>query len=438
MTVVTGLDSAGRERVIEAVAGPAAGGRARAAPAWSRPTACCSTSRSRRSQLLGLDSDLDPVIRRTDLPGVTRRRRAGAPGCPTEQFLGDHARGRATPTSTRPAPRQRSARRDPRHPPRSRRAGPHASTPTPRPRLRQAATALADAGRREEAARAGAALDEAMGPAADRDELGRAPRPSWSASSSGSTQGLEELSGSTPARSRCCSTPSATRPPVEMVPSERATELADEFVRLQPQVDDARGRGSRPRAAAPPAPSPGSKPPGPSWPRPRRACRSPNLSPADVVELEAAHDAVLEAQEKAGGRVGRRGNQKRLEEAHGGRAGHPRPRRLPDVERLRDGRRACWPSTRCAEQRLERAQAEMDAAEAHWADVAEMIEADPEHRRAARPARGRLPRGVRPARRRRRAGRPRDRAALPPGAQARGLDRRAGRRARPTSSSWSA
>ncbi|MGZ4760366.1 MAG: hypothetical protein ACXV95_14990, partial [Acidimicrobiales bacterium] len=89
--------------------------------------------------------------------------------------------------------------------------------------------------------------------------------------------------------------------------------------------------------------------------------------------------AVLEMQDKVGGRVGRRANQQRLEEAMAAeqavldRVGFP----TWSAYVMGAGLLAIDPM---AEQRLERAQAEMAASEAHWATVAEMIEADPEHR----------------------------------------------------------
>ena len=156
--------------------------------------------------------------------------------------------------------------------------------------------------------------------------------------------------------------------------------------------------------------------------------QKPNLSPADVEELEAAHQAVLEMQDKAGGRVGRRGNQQRLEEAMAAeqavldRVGFP----TWSSYVMGAGLLAIDPM---AEQRLERAQAEMAAAEAPLGHGGRDDRGRPRAPGAARPPRGRVPRGVRPPRRRRRAGRPRDRAPLGPGAQAGGLDRRAGRRA---------
>ena len=106
--------------------------------------------------------------------------------------------------------------------------------------------------------------------------------------------------------------------------------------------------------------------------------QKPNLSPDDVKELELAHEAVLEAESKSSGRL-RRGGSKRLDEAAAAqqvildRVGFPTwsayvmGASLLGIDPM-------------AEERLERARLDLDAAEAHWADVAAAIEADPNHR----------------------------------------------------------
>lgn len=372
MTVVTGLDSAGRERVIDAV---------RALPRASEPGLAGLVEAHgvlfdlsvETLQLFGLASDLDPIIRRTDLPGITED--SPVARLSTEQFLADTPDGRYPDLDAARA-RQRSARetlgilREAADRARSEHADAAA-------RLRQAATALADAGRREEAARAGAALDEAMGPAADRDEL-VATEADLVGQLERLDQGLEELSGLDTRPIQVLLDAIRNPAPVELVPSERASQLADEFVMLQKQVDDleahleTEGRGTAGALARLEAARV-------ELSAAEKGMQKPNLSPTDVEELEAAHQAVLEMQDKAGGRVGRRGNQQRLEEAMAAeqavldRVGFP----TWSSYVMGAGLLAIDPM---AEQRLERAQAEMSASEAHWATVAEMIEADPEHR----------------------------------------------------------
>ncbi|MGZ4693874.1 MAG: hypothetical protein ACXWA3_09625 [Acidimicrobiales bacterium] len=369
---MTGLDRADRERVIDAV---------RALPRAADPGLAGLVEAHgvlfdlsvETLQLFGLDSDLDPIIRRSDLPGLADD--APVARLSTEQFLANTPDG-LFPELDAARARQRSARetlsilREAA----DRARNDHADAAA---RLRQAATALADAGRREEAARAGAALDEAMGPAADRDEL-IATEADLVAQLERLEQGLDELSGLDTRPIQVLLDAIRNPAQVELVPSERASQLADEFVTLQRQVDDlearleTEGRGTAGALARLEAART-------ELSAAEKGMQKPNLSPADVEELEAAHQAVLEMQDKVGGRVGRRANQQRLEEAMAAeqavldRVGFP----TWSAYVMGAGLLAIDPM---AEQRLERAQAEMAAAEAHWATVAEMIEADPEHR----------------------------------------------------------
>jgi hypothetical protein len=161
--------------------------------------------------------------------------------------------------------------------------------------------------------------------------------------------------------------------PVEYVPSERGQELAEEFVRLQNEVSvleaslEARGLGSNQAmarldqarvdlAAA------------------EKAMRPPEFTDLDRSALEAAHDETIEAEKKARGR-----GKKRLEEAMAreqeilDRMGFP----TWSAYVMGAGLMGIDPA---AEQRVEKARFELEAAEAHWSDVAAMIEADPVHR----------------------------------------------------------
>ena len=153
-----------------------------------------------------------------------------------------------------------------------------------------------------------------------------------------STRASTSCRASTPDRSRCCSTPSATRPrssscrpsgPPSWPTSSSASSARSTTSR----------RGSRPRAAAPPAPSPGSKRPAPSWPRPSRACRSPTCRPTTWPSSRPPTQAVLEARGQGRRAASGAAGSKRARRGPGRRAGDPRPGRLPDLERLRDGRR---------------------------------------------------------------------------------------------------
>jgi hypothetical protein len=162
-------------------------------------------------------------------------------------------------------------------------------------------------------------------------------------------------------------------PPAEMVPSERGQELADEVVELERNVAelekelDRRGLASGPalkqletaRAELVAA---------------ENTMKRPELTDADVAELEAAHEEVFEAQKK------KRGSQKRVEEAMArqqailDRVGFP----TWTAYVMGAGLLAI---DHAAEQQLEKARLDMEAAESHWAAVCAEIEANPEHRR---------------------------------------------------------
>ena len=166
--------------------------------------------------------------------------------------------------------------------------------------------------------------------------------------------------------------------PSEMVPSERANQLADEFVALQQQVDafeaglEAQGRGTASALQAVEAARV-------ELAAAERAMQKPNLSPDDVKELEA----------------GARGACSRPSPSPRGGSAEAAPsastRRPPPSRSILD--RVGFPTWSAyvmgasllgidpmAEERLERARLDLDAAEAHWADVAAAIEADPAHR----------------------------------------------------------
>jgi hypothetical protein len=163
---------------------------------------------------------------------------------------------------------------------------------------------------------------------------------------------------------------------VELVPSERAAQLADEFVRLQSAVSELEvkleqeGRG--PAGAMQQLEEARAE-----LKQAERRMSKPNLSPDEVGELEKAHEAVLEAERKASGRFGR--GRKGLD------AAMAREQEILDRVGF-----PTWSSyimgadllsiDPAAEERLEAAQHQVERAEANWAQITEMIEADPEHR----------------------------------------------------------
>jgi len=166
--------------------------------------------------------------------------------------------------------------------------------------------------------------------------------------------------------------------PVELVPSERAQELADDVKILEARVADLErelddsGMGTagvmqrleQCRAEVAQA---------------ERSMKKPELGPADVEELEAAHEQVFEAEQKASSGLFKGGARKALEEA------------LEAQQRVLD--RVGFPTWTAyvmgasllsidpiAEQRLEKARLDLEGAEAHWARITETIESNPEHR----------------------------------------------------------
>jgi hypothetical protein len=162
-----------------------------------------------------------------------------------------------------------------------------------------------------------------------------------------------------------------------MVPSREAIALADEFADLQEKLADlearreADGRGTEStmrrlddaRAALAAA---------------QRSVAKPEMGPDDIAALEAAHEAVLEAEKKASGRLGRKSGQKLLEAAQEeeqailDRIGFPTwssyvmGSSLLNIDPI-------------AEQALERANDEMAEAEMAWEQMTQEIENDPEY-----------------------------------------------------------
>lgn len=188
-------------------------------------------------------------------------------------------------------------------------------------------------------------------------------------------KGLEELTGLDTRPIQVLLDAIHNPAPVEYVPSERGAALADEFERLQAAVGvieaalEERGMdtaGALARLDTAQAELAAAE----------KAMRPPSFTDADQAELEAAHDEVLEAERKARGRGGKRRLEEALatEQAILDRIGFPTwtayvmGAGLMGVDPL-------------AERRLEAARAEMASAEAHWAEVTALIEANPEHRR---------------------------------------------------------
>lgn len=162
---------------------------------------------------------------------------------------------------------------------------------------------------------------------------------------------------------------------VEQVPSERAQELADEFVRLQAAAAELEVRledeGRDPASAMQKLEAARTE-----LQKAEKGIAKPDLSPDDVAELESAHQEVLEAERRASGRFNR--GQRNLDElvakeqAVLDRVGFP----TWSAYVMGAGLLAIDPA---AEQRLEAARFEFEAAESHWAQISTAIEEDPEH-----------------------------------------------------------
>ncbi|MBI2703722.1 MAG: hypothetical protein HYX32_00310 [Actinobacteria bacterium] len=165
--------------------------------------------------------------------------------------------------------------------------------------------------------------------------------------------------------------------PIEYVPSDRAHELADEVIDLERKVAelekdlDKRGLASglalkqleiaRNELA-----------------NAEKAMRKPELTADDISALEAAHEEVLEAETKASGAF-KRGGQKRLEQALARQQEILDHIGFPTWSAYVMGA-GLLAIDHAAEQRLDKARLDMDAAENHWASVCAEIESNPEHR----------------------------------------------------------
>jgi len=371
MTVVSGLDAVGRDQLTALVRDLPAG-REPGYGGLVEAHGVLFDLSAETLELFGLHTDVDPVVGRSDLPGASSAAAGGSVArITTEQFLADTPEGQH-PDLDAARHRQRSARetlsilRDA-----ADRARSEHTEAASAARLAAAAVAAATAPGPTEADGAADVVPEP----ADRDEL-EARREALIGQLARVDLGLAELSGLDIRPIEVLLAAIRDPAPVELVPSERAAQLADEFVSLQGQVDalesrlEAEGRGTASalgqlegaRAELHDA---------------ERAMRKPSLSADDVVELEAAHKHVLEAEAGMSG-LRRRGGQKRFEDAQAAeqaildRVGFP----TWSAYVMGAGLLGIDP---IAEQRVERGRQALEEAEAHWAEVARAVEADPEH-----------------------------------------------------------
>jgi hypothetical protein len=382
MTIVRGLDPAMRSRLVAAVCAlPAATDPG--VPGLIESHGVLFDLTVENLQLMGLGLDLDPLIRRNDLPGAHPGEADATPvaAVTTEQFLATAPEGRY-PELDAARRQQRSSRetlsilREAAERARHEHADAAAA-------LRRATVALDEAsGTSAQAEEASALLDDVLFDDPEPEPVASLSREELEARVEDLTgrlthieQDLAELSALDTRPIEVLVDAIRNPPPAEMVPSQRAGELADEFVTLQAQVDqfeqelEAQGRGTASALAALEAARA-------ELASAERAMAKPNLSPDDVTELEAAHQAVLDAE--GGGRL-RRGGAKRLDEAAAqqqvilDRVGFP----TWSAYVMGAGLLGIDP---IAEERLERARIDLESADNHWAKVAADIENDPAHR----------------------------------------------------------
>lgn len=374
ITVVTGLGPEGRARIARIVQALAAGEEPGCRGLVEAHGVLFDLTRE-TLELFGLAGGLDVVVRAGEVPAAAPHAPAVATTRPTvEQFLADTPEG-VFPELDEARARHRDARealqilREA-----AERARAELATATERRRATQAALEAT----RRAAAQAGSPARASASELAERrreldEELGR-----LDADLARIERGLAELWAIDTRPIQVLLEAIRDPAPVELVPSERAAELADHLVVLQGELaaleDAMEAKGYGPATAIARLDAARAE-----VAAAEKAMAKPELSPEDVAELEAAHEAVLEAEAKVSGRLGRR-HVKRLEEARAheqailDRVGFPTwsayvmGANLMSIDPM-------------AEVRLEKARLALTEAEEHWARVSAAIEADPEHRR---------------------------------------------------------
>ncbi|MCU0269765.1 MAG: hypothetical protein MUF83_14130 [Acidimicrobiales bacterium] len=386
VTVVTGLNADGRSRLVRAVAAlprgesPGCHGLVEAHGVLLDLTADSLA-------LLDLHGDLDAVVRATDIPGAASVAGAGV-GLPRsverltpEQLLertpeGVHPELDQARRAHRDAQAARTVLREAAESARvsydaalERRAEIQArmGAAEPRPRLHlvgsEASPPPAPSIDPEQVRRRRGEIEERI--AEQQAELDRVER------------GLTELSAIDPRPVQVLLDAIRNPGAVEYVPSDRAQHLAEEFVRLRRHVavleEDLEREGRGTASALARLESARTE-----LADAERAMRKPEMSDEDRAELEAAHEAVSAAELRVSGTFGKR-YRRQLDQAIA------REREILD--------RIGFPTWSAyvmganllaidpaAEQRLQRARLDLEAAEEHWAYVAAAIEADPVHR----------------------------------------------------------
>jgi len=369
LTVVHGLTERDRQRLIRATVAAAKGADPECAGLLEAHGVVLDLD-SEALRLLDMGGDVDPLVRRTDLPGAVRSGIEVADGEGRDieaisSLLATMPRGLSADID-RVRKRQRDAAQ---------------SLAVLRTSAEQAARDLDAAGRlrRRAAEELDAALSRAAAPLGPEHRTGPAGQEvaSLEADLERISEGIGELQG-LDTRPLAVLLDAIENPgPAEMVPSPRAQELADRIGALQVQVALVEERME-------------SEAHGPRSARARlddakvaleaaeRALKRPETTPEDERVLREAHEVVLDAERKASGLRSRSG-QRKLAEA------------LARQQEILD--RVGYPTWSAyimgaslmgndpdAERGAIEARLELEAAEIGWDEVASRLEADEEHR----------------------------------------------------------
>jgi hypothetical protein len=368
LTVVHGLAERDRQRLIRATVAVAQGTDPECGGLLEAHGVVLDLD-SAALHLLDMGADVDPLVRRTDLPGAVRS--AG------EAVAEDERGADRAETLVATMPRGLNADLDRA---RKRQRDAAQSLEVLRASADQAARDLDAAGRhvRHAAEELDAALSRAAAPLGPEHRTGPAGQEvtALEADLERISEGIGELQG-LDTRPLAALLDAIENPgPAEMVPSPRAQELADRIGALQVQIaaveERMEGEGRGPRSAR--ARLDAAKATVASA---ERALQRPEITADDERALRDAHEVVLDAERKASGLRARSG-QRKLAEA------------LSRQQDILD--RVGYPTWSAyimgaslmgndpdAERHLVEARMEQEAADEAWAETVSMLEADEEH-----------------------------------------------------------
>jgi hypothetical protein len=368
LTVVHGLAERDRQRLIRATVAVAQGTDPECGGLLEAHGVVLDLD-SAALHLLDMGADVDPLVRRTDLPGAVRS--AG------EAVAEDERGADRAATLVATMPRGLNADLDRA---RKRQRDAAQSLEVLRASADQAARDLDAAGRhvRHAAEELDAALSRAAAPLGPEHRTGPAGQEvtALEADLDRISEGIGELQG-LDTRPLAALLDAIENPgPAEMVPSPRAQELADRIGALQVQIaaveERMEGQGRGPRSAR--ARLDAAKATVASA---ERALQRPEITADDERALRDAHEVVLDAERKASGLRARSG-QRKLAEA------------LSRQQDILD--RVGYPTWSAyimgaslmgndpdAERHLVEARMEQEAADEAWAETVSMLEADEEH-----------------------------------------------------------